>query len=671
MKAILYFSAIFQGAAANVGATVKERRMVEGTGTSADLEAMFKKMEEDTLKLALKMEDLLLPDNKCSTDTIDNCYSANYDGCNSEFPKAECPGGQYTVKACGTGGKCGALFDFSTSRLTMPPTETNRGNAYFSDKAKDGICSSLSAEPYMIQASEDSTEYWSRYNVFPPRSYYASDAGVFRIYPGNMKTCPNGVDNYDPRIRPWYVAASSGPKDVVIILDTSGSMAQRGRMDLMRDAAKRVVNTLGVSDYFSIIEFNDDSAHIYGGADGLKMLLRATDKNKKDALDGIDGLRPAGSTNFGAGFELAFQTLRSSFSKEISSNCHRAILFLTDGILTETLYSKERLFNTIDNEQQKYTDNNLSPPVIFTYSFGSGADDQVPKQIACKYSGIWSGIDDGDDLSSAMGAYYKYFAYGLGDEKNEDFVAWVAPYEFASGNGMGITASSPVYDRSVSPPVLTGVAAMDFSFSAMEKALGEEGEASKNNIIDQIVARSVAYCPRLNVTNCQLESLRFYGQSDTFFANESRCGTCDSEELKPVDSMVCTDRGVFYPSSLFGNELNKGRPYETRSCCSIGEAPREAGALSEKEIESLQCKESSKTLMIVGIVVAVVVVSIFVCVFVFYCKQAKRGRPNNSPTQGFIVETPIATPVQATPITTVDTFGPEFTIMPAPTAPRY
>ena len=25
---------------------------------------------------------------------------------------------------------------------------------------------------------------------------------------------------YDPRKRPWYVSASSGPKDVVLVLDT-------------------------------------------------------------------------------------------------------------------------------------------------------------------------------------------------------------------------------------------------------------------------------------------------------------------------------------------------------------------------------------------------------------------------------------------------------------------
>lgn len=41
------------------------------------------------------------------------------------------------------------------------------------------------------------------------------------MYPGR-EWATNFVgfyNDYDPRLRPWYIAATSGPKDVVIILD--------------------------------------------------------------------------------------------------------------------------------------------------------------------------------------------------------------------------------------------------------------------------------------------------------------------------------------------------------------------------------------------------------------------------------------------------------------------
>ena len=53
-----------------------------------------------------------------------------------------------------------------------------------------------------------------------------SNAGLTRMYPGReWKTNFAGFYNdYDPRTRPWYIAATGGPKDIVIILDCSLSM---------------------------------------------------------------------------------------------------------------------------------------------------------------------------------------------------------------------------------------------------------------------------------------------------------------------------------------------------------------------------------------------------------------------------------------------------------------
>ena len=99
-----------------------------------------------------------------------------------------------------------------------------------------------------------------------------------------------------------------------------------------------------------------------------------------------------------------------------------------------------------------------------------------------------------------MGAYYKYFAYWLSTEENDDIVAWVASYEYSTTGELGTTASAPVYDGSVMSPVLAGLVGVDFSFAAMERALGEEGERARNDILSNIVERSAASCPRLDLT---------------------------------------------------------------------------------------------------------------------------------------------------------------------------
>ena len=101
-----------------------------------------------------------------------------------------------------------------------------------------------------------------------------------------------------------------------------------------------------------------------------------------------------------------------------------------------------------------------------------------------------------------MSSYYKLFALGLGDERNKDFVAWVEPYAFASFGKMGTTVSAPVYDRSVTPPMFVGVAAMDFTVTYMETIVG--GTDSYKSVLDTLVKKSTAYCPKLNLNECEL-----------------------------------------------------------------------------------------------------------------------------------------------------------------------
>lgn len=52
------------------------------------------------------------------------------------------------------------------------------------------------------------------------RAYIGTSLGSFRSYP-SVGGCYN---DYDPRFRPWYVSATAGAKNVIMIIDTSGSM---------------------------------------------------------------------------------------------------------------------------------------------------------------------------------------------------------------------------------------------------------------------------------------------------------------------------------------------------------------------------------------------------------------------------------------------------------------
>ena len=76
---------------------------------------------------------------------------------------------------------------------------------------------------------------------------------------------------------------------------------------------------------------------------------------------------------------------------------------------------------------------------------------------------------------------------------------------------MGTTASAPVYDRSVTPPIFVGVVGLDISFSAMELALGENQEATRDVFIKKITELSGGSCHKIDIEECQLQSLRKFG----------------------------------------------------------------------------------------------------------------------------------------------------------------
>jgi hypothetical protein len=56
--------------------------------------------------------------------------------------------------------------------------------------------------------------------------YVGTSFGMFRSYPALHRDSSNGVcaKDYDPRFRPWYVSATSGSKNLILIIDVSGSM---------------------------------------------------------------------------------------------------------------------------------------------------------------------------------------------------------------------------------------------------------------------------------------------------------------------------------------------------------------------------------------------------------------------------------------------------------------
>ena len=137
-----------------------------------------------------------------------------------------------------------------------------------------------------------------------PRGHVITVQGTYMQWPG-MEDCSTG--GFDPRFRPWYAGAAAGPKDVVIVIDTSGSMSSGNptRMSLAIDAAVKVVDTLTDADYAAIVGFQSNTAKY------RLSLQQATDANKGAMKSWIrSSLTASGGTNFRAAFDAVFEILQ-------------------------------------------------------------------------------------------------------------------------------------------------------------------------------------------------------------------------------------------------------------------------------------------------------------------------------------------------------------------------
>eukprot|EP00803_Ostreobium_quekettii_P003185 evm.model.scf_371.6 EVM.evm.TU.scf_371.6 scf_371:86204-95556(+) len=138
--------------------------------------------------------------------------------CGNEFPAD----GECSLKLGGDPGLCagcpdGRPLDFNSSMIRTPPG-ADPGN--LSLEVIETICTFQPMDELFAELGPAGNYTWA---------YVATITGVHRVWPG--LPIARGLDGgdpelgdcriFDPRIRPWFIAGSSGPKDVVIVLDTS------------------------------------------------------------------------------------------------------------------------------------------------------------------------------------------------------------------------------------------------------------------------------------------------------------------------------------------------------------------------------------------------------------------------------------------------------------------
>jgi len=162
--------------------------------------------------------------------------------------------------------------------------------------------------------------------------------------------------------------------NLVFLVDVSGSMQAANKLPLVKEGLRMLVEKLGENDSVAIV--------VYAGSSGL--VLPPTNGTQKSTIIGaIDKLEAGGSTNGGAGIQLAYDTAVGAF---IKGGANRVIL-ATDGDFNVGTTDQGQLVDLIEQKAK-------SNVFLSVLGFGMGnLKDSTLEKLSDKGNGNYAYID--------------------------------------------------------------------------------------------------------------------------------------------------------------------------------------------------------------------------------------------------------------------------------------
>ncbi|KAG5676553.1 hypothetical protein PVAND_006378 [Polypedilum vanderplanki] len=250
--------------------------------------------------------------------------------------------------------------------------------------------------------------------------YFCNSSGVFRHFPvTNWTFYP--MNTFDCRMRPWFTNAASSSKDIVVLIEQSGSMTGE-RLSIAKDVVRNILNTLTINDYVNVFSFNDEFRPIIDCKDDFckDTLIQATPANIFELKQALDSIEAKGQTDLLEALNHTFHLLHSK--RESSSHCNKVIMLITDGMEYNTTIRK--VF-----EEENWEKNNEVR--VFSYLIGEMIpqhDFKQVKSMACENRGYYVQIDTIKETREQVLRYIPVMARPLAFNKTQNPIIFTSVY---------------------------------------------------------------------------------------------------------------------------------------------------------------------------------------------------------------------------------------------------
>jgi Ca-activated chloride channel homolog len=176
------------------------------------------------------------------------------------------------------------------------------------------------------------------------------------------------------------------PRDLVLVLDTSGSM-EHEKLRQAKAALKHTLDTLGPDDRFAMIAFATTPVSF------REELSATTDQDLAKARAWVDDLKAEGGTDISAALESAL-----GFRPEKRSGRTFQVVFLTDGLPTVGLTDSSQILNIVKRRGGEGTR-------IYTFGVGDDVDAHLLDLLAETTRGCSTYVRPSEDVDAKVSAF--------------------------------------------------------------------------------------------------------------------------------------------------------------------------------------------------------------------------------------------------------------------------
>jgi Ca-activated chloride channel homolog len=180
-------------------------------------------------------------------------------------------------------------------------------------------------------------------------------------------------------------------KDILFVLDTSGSMADQGKMEKARAALLFGIKSLRSEDRFNVISFAGEERLMERG------LIAADEQGRARGVEFVQALKPTGGTNIN-------DSLLAAFRQFSQSDRPRMIVFMTDGLPTVSETNTQRIIENVQRAR-------VAGVRLFTFGVGYDVNTALLDKLAADNGGVAEYVEPREDIEIKVSSFFAKINY--------------------------------------------------------------------------------------------------------------------------------------------------------------------------------------------------------------------------------------------------------------------